>query len=100
MKVLHINCNYMGSLLHQNMMETLIEKGVNNRVFVPLKTLNNHPVKPKEYVTPVVCFKTINTADTKDAEKLYKVSCHQEYKWSTKTSIEGWSYTGNKRLLN
>ena len=60
MKVLHINCNYMGSLLHQNMMETLIEKGVNNRVFVPLKTLNNHPVKPKEYVTPVVCFKTIN----------------------------------------
>ena len=47
-----------------------------------------------------VCFKTINKTDTKDAEKLYKVSCHQEYKWSTKTSIEGWSYTGNKRLLN
>ncbi len=46
------------------------------------------------------CFKTVSTSDSKKAEKTYKTVCDQKYKWSTKTSIEGWQYTGNKRLLN
>ena len=46
------------------------------------------------------CYKTENTTDTKVAEKTYKTECNKEYRWSTRTSINGWSYTGNKRLLN
>ena len=46
------------------------------------------------------CYKTENTTDTKVAEKTYKTECNKEYRWSTSTSINGWSYTGNKRLLN
>ena len=46
------------------------------------------------------CVKTVNTSDTKSAEKNYKTVCEQKYIWSTKTSISGWSYTGNKRQIN
>jgi len=46
------------------------------------------------------CTKTVNEKDTIPAEKTYKPLCEQHYLWSTKTEIEGWSYTGNKRLLN
>lgn len=43
------------------------------------------------------CIKTINTTDSKSATKTYKTVCDNKYKWSTKTSIDGWDYTGNKR---
>lgn len=46
------------------------------------------------------CYKTINTSDTKTAEKSYKLSCNNEYKWTTRTSLDGWTYTGNKRKIN
>lgn len=46
------------------------------------------------------CYRTVNKKDVIDAEKSYKVSCDTVYKWSTKTSLDGWSYTGNKRQIN
>ncbi len=46
------------------------------------------------------CIKTVNTSDSKKANKSYKTVCETKYKWSTKTSIEGWTYTGKKRLVN
>lgn len=46
------------------------------------------------------CVKTVNTSDSKKAEKKYNTVCEQKYKWSTKTSISGWTYTGNKRQIN
>lgn len=46
------------------------------------------------------CVKTVSTSDSKKAEKKYKTTCEQKYKWSTKTSIDGWTYTGNKRQIN
>lgn len=46
------------------------------------------------------CVKTVNTSSTKNAETVYKTVCEQKYKWSTKTSINGWTYTGNKRAVN
>ncbi len=46
------------------------------------------------------CTKTVNERDTVPAEKTYKPLCEQHYMWSTKTSIDGWSYTGNKRAIN
>ena len=57
MKVLHINCNYMDTWLHQTMVNTLEDLGIENRVFVPLYKIEGHIVKPKEYVTATVCFK-------------------------------------------
>lgn len=45
------------------------------------------------------CVKTVSTSDTKDAEPTYRISCDQKYKWSTRTSIDGWIYTGNKREI-
>ena len=36
----------------------------------------------------------------KNAEAKYKTTCHNEYKWSTNTHIDGWTYTGNKRQIN
>ncbi len=47
-----------------------------------------------------ICLKTVNTTDSKKAEKTYKTSCEQKYKWSTSTSLNGWNYTGNKRAIN
>lgn len=46
------------------------------------------------------CVKTVNTTDTKKAEKAYRTVCEQKYKWSTSTSIDGWQYTGTKREIN
>ena len=45
------------------------------------------------------CIITSSKSDTKKAEEKYKTVCNQEYKWSTNTSIDGWSYTGNKREI-
>ncbi len=46
------------------------------------------------------CVKTVNTSDTKNPSKKFKTSCDNEYIWSSKTSISGWTYTGNKREIN
>lgn len=46
------------------------------------------------------CVRTIIESDTIKADKTYKTYCNQEYKWSTSTSLDGWSYTGNKRQIN
>lgn len=39
MKVLHINCNYIGTTLHQLMIEELTRQGIENEVFVPSKCI-------------------------------------------------------------
>lgn len=57
MKVLHINCNYMDSWLHQTMIDELEQKNINNDVFVPLYNEKGHIVIPKKYVNISVCFK-------------------------------------------
>jgi len=46
------------------------------------------------------CYKTVNSSDVIKATPTYKTVCKTEKKWSTKTSIEGWTYTGNKNKLN
>ena len=35
MRILHINCNYIGTNLHQLMIEKLDKMGIENEVFVP-----------------------------------------------------------------
>ena len=47
-----------------------------------------------------ICIITENIKDIKDASPTYKTTCNPEYKWSTKTSLDGWTYTGNKKQIN
>ena len=57
MRVLHINCNYISSKLHRVMAEHLAEAGVENHVFVPVRTgLSGLPELGKNvYAAP--CFR-------------------------------------------
>lgn len=57
MRVLHINCNYLGSALHQTMIEHLDKRGVENWVFVPTYDKNIAVLKINENVTVSECFK-------------------------------------------
>ena len=56
MKVLHINGNYMGTVLHQTMVEHLDRLGVENTVFVPVCVLKKTAVTPNENVIISKCF--------------------------------------------
>lgn len=57
MKVLHINCNYIGTTLHQLMIEELQEKGIENEVFVPTYDKNIATITPNNNVYVSECFK-------------------------------------------
>ncbi len=56
MFVLHINCNYVGTTLHQLMIEHLDECGYNNRVFVPTYNNDLAVIKPNNNVCLCECF--------------------------------------------
>lgn len=57
MKVLHINCNYAGTALHQTMVEHLDSLGINSTVFVPVYSEKNTVIKPNGNVIISECFK-------------------------------------------
>lgn len=59
MQILHINCNYCISTLHQKMIIALQKAGVNNNVFVPVSNLgkNNWEIEPIREAHVVKCFK-------------------------------------------
>ena len=56
MRVLHINCNYIGTTLHQLMIENLEALGYNNQVFVPTYDKNISVIKPNSNVCVCECF--------------------------------------------
>lgn len=56
MRVLHINCNYIGTTLHQLMNEKLDAMGCENRVFVPTYDRNLAVIKPNSNVCVSECF--------------------------------------------
>lgn len=56
MKILHINCNYLTTALHQTMVRHLSACGIENSVFAPAYSLNNCVIKPDGYVTAAECF--------------------------------------------
>lgn len=57
MRVLHINCNYMTTVLHQTMVEHLNKTGVESQVFAPVYDASLAVIQPKPYVTVAECFK-------------------------------------------
>lgn len=61
MKILHVNCNYLDSMLHQTMINTLSKYGVENEVFVPIYSVEGHVLKTLEkYVKATVCFNKVD----------------------------------------
>ncbi len=57
MRILHINCNYILSNLHQTMIENLNKQDIQSDVFVPTYDANRSIVDVKSYVRVVECFK-------------------------------------------
>ncbi|MBO7288498.1 MAG: hypothetical protein J6V03_00720, partial [Clostridia bacterium] len=60
MKILHINTNYLSNALHQNMIKTLEEKSVENKVFVPTYCGSSRVITPGDNVIVSACFKKID----------------------------------------
>lgn len=56
MRILHINCNYLGTTLHQCMIEHLDKLGVDNTIYVPTYNANNAVIKPNANVCVSQCF--------------------------------------------
>ena len=54
--VLHINCNYIGTPLHQTMVEHLSALGIDNLVFVPTYNANTAIIKANSNVRVCECF--------------------------------------------
>lgn len=57
MKVLHINCNYMTTELHQTMIEHLEMRGVENCIFAPIYDVKKAVIMPNDNVVVSECFK-------------------------------------------
>ena len=57
MRVLHINCNYTGTALHQLMIEKLSDLEIENQVFAATYDKNSVVIKPNENVCICECFK-------------------------------------------
>lgn len=57
MRILHINCNYIGTTLHQLMVENLEKLGYDNSVFVPTYDKELSVIKPNNNVLVCECFK-------------------------------------------
>lgn len=56
MKILHINCNYLGTTLHQTMINKLSELDIENQVYVPTFDKNISVIKPNFNVIISECF--------------------------------------------
>ena len=56
MRILHINCNYIGTTLHQLMIEKLDALGIQNEVFVPTYDKYIAVIKPNDNVYVSECF--------------------------------------------
>lgn len=57
MRVLHINCNYIGTTLHQLMVEQMDPLGHESQVFVPTYDKNLAVIKPNANVCVCECFR-------------------------------------------
>lgn len=60
MRVLHINRNYLGTTLHQSMIEHLDSLGVCNKVFVPVSKTEESVVNPNKNVCVAKCLNSVD----------------------------------------
>ena len=57
MRILHINCNYIGTALHQIMIEHLGKFGFENQVYVPTYNSKSAVITPNANVCISECFR-------------------------------------------
>ena len=57
MKVLHVNCNYLTTVLHQTMVEHLDGQGIDSVVFAPTYDAGRMVIKPNSNVVVSECFR-------------------------------------------
>ena len=73
MKVLHINCNYIYSALHERLTERLESLEVHNLVFAPVSSTGGAAITPGKNVTVSECFrKTDRYFFHRKQEKIYR----------------------------
>ena len=56
MRILHINCNYLGTTLHQCMIEHMDEFGIQSQVYVPTYDVSKSVIAPNSNVCVSECF--------------------------------------------
>lgn len=56
MRIIHINCNYIGTALHQLMIENMDKLGYDNSVFAPTYSRELSVIKPNDNVYVCECF--------------------------------------------
>ncbi len=79
MKVLHINCNYIGSALHQTMIEHLDSMGLSDDVFVPTYDPEQAVIQPGENVCVSKCFRKWDRIIFKYKQRKIISSLEHEY---------------------
>ena len=57
MRIFHINCNYVGTTLHQIMVENLGQLNYDNQIYVPVYSKDVSVIEPNENVCVSECFK-------------------------------------------
>lgn len=80
MRILHINCNYAATALHQLMIEKLDALGIKNEVFVPVYSLENFAIQPNKNVYISKCFAKWNRYlfDLKQARIIRAIEEHYD----------------------
>ena len=78
MRILHINCNYVATTLHQLMIEELDALGIENEVFVPIHAEADIVIQPNNDVFVAKCFDKWNRYlfDLKQAKIIRCVEKH------------------------
>lgn len=79
MRVLHINCNYIGTTLHQKMIEGLNKIGIINEVFVPTNDKTKSVINVNSNVIVSECFKKWNRFFFKNKSNKIKKRLMQLY---------------------
>lgn len=82
MRILHINCNYIGTTLHQLMIEALEKCGIENEVFVPTYDKNVSVISTNENVYVSECFNKWDRVafDYKQKKILKAIESHYDIK--------------------
>lgn len=76
MRVLHINCNYLYTDLHQQMIRSLTATGVESTVFAPMSKLGNARITPDDNVIAVECFNKLDRFSFYHKQsRIYKALC-------------------------
>ena len=78
-KVLHINCNYATTALHQTMLEHLDRQGIDSHVFVPVYDKRIATVVVKENVIVTECFRKWDRIHFKGKQKKIIESVQENY---------------------